>query len=105
MAVDDPSRGSALRFDWDPKKALINHRRHQVTFEEAQTAFDDPFARVRDDPDHSLEEARALLLGYSRRNRLLVVAFTERENMIRLISARRATKTERTTYEEQKSRR
>ncbi len=94
------SKQPPLRFDWDPEKARLNNRRHRVTFDEAQTAFDDPHARIIDDPDHSFEEARAVLLGYTKRDRLLVVVYTERGDVIRLISARKATGKERKTYEE-----
>jgi uncharacterized protein len=98
------AHSTPLRFEWDPEKASVNRRLHHVTFEEAQTVFDDPFARIRDDPDHSLTESRALLLGYSHQNHLLVVAYTERGDVIRLISARQATRTERRTYAEKKIR-
>ena len=89
-------------FDWDPGKAASNSRKHGVTFEEASTVFGDSLALLMTDPDHSVEEERYVLLGTSTRQRLLVVAFTERLPLTRLISARRATRTERRKYEEEK---
>lgn len=100
MSTIVPTGQSSLRFDWDPDKARLNRHQHGITFEEAQTTFDDPHARIIDDPDHSELEARAILLGYTQRNRLLVVVFAERRDTIRLISARKATRKERKTYEE-----
>ncbi|MDP2856417.1 MAG: BrnT family toxin [Bacillota bacterium] len=88
-------------FDWDPEKAESNLRKHGVSFEEASTVFGDPLALLMKDPDHSFEEERYLLLGRSIRQRLLVVAFAERPPLTRLISARRATRTERRRYEEE----
>lgn len=90
----------ALRFLWDPRKAASNVRKHGVGFGEATTVFDDPLSVTIGDPDHSAEEQRFLLLGLSNRGRLLVVAHSERGKSIRLISARRATRRERRTYEE-----
>jgi uncharacterized DUF497 family protein len=89
-----------LRFEWDPHKAAINHAKHSVSFEEAITVFGDPLGQITDDPRHSAEEERFVLLGQSDRRRLLVVMFTERGQAVRLISARRATSRERRTYEE-----
>ena len=88
-------------FDWDPDKAESNLRKHGVSFEEAATVFGDPLALLMKDPDHSFEEERYLLLGRSIRQRLLVVAFAERPPLTRLISARRAIRTERRRYEEE----
>ena len=90
----------AFDFEWDADKARLNERRHGVAFAEAETVFDDPFARVADDPDHSLDEHRFILIGHSYRQRLLFVAFTERQAHIRIISARQATRKERQGYEE-----
>ena len=87
-------------FEWDPRKAAANARKHGVTFDEATTVFGDPQAMLVEDPDHSLDELRYLLLGLSTRDRLLVVAFVERPPRTRLISARRATRYERRRYEE-----
>jgi uncharacterized DUF497 family protein len=72
----------------------------RVTFDEAATTFGDPFGSVTDDPRHSVDERRQVLLGYSQANRLLAVMFTERGDRIRLISAQTATRRERKDYEE-----
>jgi hypothetical protein len=89
-----------LRFEWDPKKASENERKHGVTFEEAESVFEDQFAILLDDPDHSSEEARFLLLGLSARLRTLVVphCYRKADDVVRLISARKATRAERATY-------
>jgi len=92
----------ALLFEWDPRKARGNLTLHGVSFDEASTAFRDPLSKTIDDPLHSEEEERFVLLGLSHRNRLLVVVHTERGDQIRLISARLATKTERARYEKNK---
>ena len=89
----------ALEFEWDPRKAGANRRRHKVSFEEAATVFADPMSLTIPDPDHSDEEKRFVILGVSLRNRLLVVVHTERRNRIRLISARKATPAERHQYD------
>ena len=91
----------ALEFGWDPRKAAANLRKHGVSFPEATTAFADPRSIAIPDPDHSAEEERYLLVGASHRSRLLVVSHTEQGNTIRLISARKATRNERTIYEEE----
>ena len=88
-------------FEWDPKKAASNARKHGVTFDEASTVFGDPLGLLMPDPDYSLGEERFLLLGMSNRRRLVVVAFAERPPRTRLISARRATRKERKRYEEE----
>ena len=87
-------------FEWDPKKAESNVRKHGVTFDEASTVLGDPLALLMRDSDRSLNEERYLVLGMSNRQRLLVVAFAERPPRTRLISARRATGAERRRYEE-----
>jgi uncharacterized protein len=91
---------SHIEFSWDPRKARSNVVKHGVSFEEAQTAFADDDARLLDDPDHSADEERFLLLGYSFQARCLIVSHCYREsNMrIRLISARRATAQEEAQY-------
>ncbi len=89
------------RFEWDPAKDAANRAKHGVTFDEAVSAFGDPQSLLRHDPDHSLEESRYLLLGESKRGRLLVVSFTDRPPNTRIISARRATPRERVQYEEE----
>lgn len=85
----------ALTFEWDPQKARTNLRKHGVSFAEAMTVFQDPLGRLVDDWRHSVDEERYALLGTSTRERLIAVMFTERGERIRLISARRATPTER----------
>ena len=93
---------SGLRFEWDPRKSRSNRRKHGVTFEEAQEAFSDEHARIIADPDHSTEEDRFILLGMSLKLRVLVVCHCHREDdqVIRIISARKATRKERSQYEE-----
>ena len=90
-----------LRFESDPAKGRTNLRKHGVSFEEAESVFYDERALLLDDPDHSDEEERFVLLGLSDRFRVLVVvhAYREVEAAIRLISARKATRAERTRYE------
>ncbi len=90
----------APTFEWDPAKAKANIRKHGVSFEEAATAFQDPLARIHADPDHSKAESREILVGQSRGQRLLVVAFPDRRGKLRLISAREVTPGERQEYEE-----
>jgi uncharacterized protein len=90
-----------LRFTWDAKKAAANLRKHGVGFPEAATAFADPISITIPDPDHSVGEARFVLTGQSDRRRLVVVAHVERGDLIRIISARPATRHERKTYEEE----
>ncbi|HEX5761043.1 MAG TPA: BrnT family toxin [Thermoanaerobaculia bacterium] len=87
-------------FEWEPRKAEANAAKHGVSFEEASTVFRDPLGRIVDDPRHSLGERRYVLLGLSDRQKLLAVMFTEQEETIRIISARRATRRERKGYEE-----
>lgn len=89
-----------MRFEWDPRKAKLNLRKHRVSFEEATTAFRDPLAATGDDPDHSLSENRFVTFGVSSKGRVLTVSHTERGESIRIISARPATKQERKIYEE-----
>jgi len=89
-------------FDWDLGKATVNERKHGVTFREAATVFGDPLAIVFSDENHSISEERSIIMGLSVRHRLLVVSHVERGFMIRIISARRATRQERRDYEEDK---
>lgn len=93
-----------MKYVWDKQKAAINQHKHGVTFEEAQTVFQDCEALRIFDPDHSYEEDRFLLLGFSSALRLLVVCHCYREHdaQIRIISARKASKTETATYERRK---
>jgi len=88
-----------LVFEWDKNKASVNKRKHGVTFEEASTVFADPLAVTIYDLMHSDEEDRYIILGESQRQRLLVVVFTDRDERIRIISARVATRGERKDYE------
>lgn len=89
-----------LQFEWDPEKARINQRKHQVTFEEAATVFADFLSISVPDPDHSLNEDRFITVGLSQHQRLLMVAHTEHGDQIRIISARELTPTERKDYEQ-----
>jgi uncharacterized DUF497 family protein len=86
--------------EWDNRKAAANLRKHGVSFPEAVTALADPLAITYRDPDHSEQEFRFLTFGLSSAGRILVVAHTERDEAIRLISARPATRRERRAYEE-----
>jgi uncharacterized protein len=83
-----------------PREAARNLEKHGVTFEEAQTVFEDDLFIVFGDPDHSMNEKRYLIMGQSKSGELLVVSYTERSRRIRLISARPATRRERKAYEE-----
>jgi uncharacterized DUF497 family protein len=89
-----------MKIEWDPKKARLNLRKHKVSFEEAATALNDPMSATGVDPDHSIIEDRYITFGISMRGRLLVVAHTDEDETIRMISARVASKRERTIYEE-----
>ena len=89
----------AYRFEWDRRKAASNVGKHGMTFEEASTVFSDPLAFIFDDEDHSADERREIIIGHSHSGRLVIVCFTEKaEGLIRLISARSATKKEREKY-------
>ena len=88
-----------LIFEWNIKKAKTNLGKHGVSFEEASTAFKDTLSLTIDDPLHSTDEKRLVLVGISYNNRILVVVHTERGDNIRIISARKATKKERKYYE------
>ncbi len=88
----------SLVFEWDEEKARPNELKHGVTFEEAKTIFNDPFAVTVPDPDHSEEPQRWLDIGLSAEGRLLVVWYTERGESIRIIGSRRATKKEEREY-------
>ncbi len=89
------------KFEWDKRKAAFNSKKHGVTFDEAVTVFDDPFAEVFTDAEHSFAERREIIIGESIFHELLVVSFTERgEGVIRIISARSATRRERHEYKE-----
>jgi len=89
-----------VRFEWDLLKAAEHFVKHGVSFEEAATVFRDPLSATGLDPDHSVDEERLITFGVSTRGRLLVVAHTERGDIMRLVSAREATRNERQIYEE-----
>ena len=91
----------AVRIEWDSQKAAGNLRKHEVSFDEASTVFDDPLAAIFPDEEHSIGEIREIIIGHSVRERLLLVSFTEREpEIVRIISARLATRKESKDYEE-----
>ena len=91
-----------IKFEWDENKNQKNQIKHKISFEEAQTVFYDEEALVIDDPEHSEEEERFIILGFSNKTNLLVVCHCYRKSntIIRIISARRATKTEAKQYYE-----
>ena len=89
-----------MRFEWDEAKAAANLAKHRVSFNEAATVLGDTLGWSYPDPEHSLAEERWLVIGMSERQRVLVVAYRADADTIRLISARRATRKERSFYEE-----
>lgn len=89
-----------LQFEWDPNKAARNIEKHRVSFDEAATVFDDPMFITVIDEEHSIDEERYITIGLSKYGRLLLVAHTEREERIRIISARKATRKEEQFYAE-----
>lgn len=89
-----------MEFEWDESKATANLTKHDVSFEEAKTVFDNVLAVIFDDEAHSVGEKREIIIGHSQNNRLLLISFTERSNVIRIISARLATRRERENYEQ-----
>jgi uncharacterized DUF497 family protein len=89
-----------MEVTWDPHKATTNLKKHKVSFEEASTVLADPLAITGADPDHSIVEVRRITFGLSNRRRLLAVSHTEEDDIIRIISARAATRSERRLYEE-----
>jgi uncharacterized DUF497 family protein len=88
-----------VNFEWDPGKARENRRKHRVIFQEASSVFGDPLAITYPDPDHSIAEQRFITVGMSTANRL-IVAHADRNEQIRIISARKTTQRERKRYEE-----
>jgi uncharacterized DUF497 family protein len=90
-----------MEFDWDPRKAEENLKRHGVSFDEARTVFGDPLAKTFYDPKHSENEERYISMGMSVQGRTLFVNHTDRGDKTRIISARLVTKTERKGYEEE----
>jgi uncharacterized DUF497 family protein len=89
-----------MEVTWDPRKAATNEAKHKVSFEEAASVLADPLAITGADPDHSINEARWITFGFSNRQRLLAVSHTDEGDIIRIISARAATRPERRLYEE-----
>ena len=89
-----------MEFEWDENKSAANLSNHGVAFDEAKTVFEDPLYVVFDDPDHSYDEYRYIIVGRSKFGRLLIVSYTEREDETRLISARKTTRREKQVYEE-----
>lgn len=89
-----------IRFEWDNNKNEINKKKHKISFEEAQTVFYDPEALIIDDPEHSEQEDRFIILGLNKKTHLLVVChcYRESDSIIRIISARKATTTETKYY-------
>jgi hypothetical protein len=89
-----------MKIEWDPEKAKSNLKKHGISFEEAATALSDPMAATGADPDHSISEERYVTFGVSEKGRLVVVSHTEKDETIRIISARKASKGEKELYEE-----
>ena len=89
-----------MNFEWDPDKAKQNRRKHRVSFHEAATVFGDPFSVTYPDPDHSASEQRFITVGMSSAGRVLIVAHLDRNEIIRIISARKTTQRERKQHEE-----
>ena len=89
-----------MEFEWNLTKAIANERKHGISFSEASEVFDDDYSSCVQDPDHSWDEHRYLIFGKSYKERYLVVAFTERNARIRIISAREMTPQERKAYEQ-----
>lgn len=89
-----------MEFEWNKSKALVNLKKHLVSFEEAVTVFGNPLALTFSDELHSTGEYREIIVGHSKQNRLLFVSFTERVNCVRIISARVATREESKKYEQ-----
>jgi uncharacterized protein len=87
-------------YEWDARKAASNLKKHSVSFEEAATVFLDVFAITFSDPDHSLDEHREITIGHTMERRLIFLSHCQREDRIRIISARLATRSERHHYEE-----
>lgn len=89
-----------MQFEWDKEKAKVNLKKHNVDFEEVKTVWQDYFYIDLYDEGHSIEEKRFLIVSESDKNRLLIVSYTERENNLRIISARELTAKERKDYEQ-----
>ena len=89
-----------MNFEWDESKRISNIEKHGIDFEEAKTLFNNPLAVIFDDPLHSINESREIIIGHSIQNHLLLVVFTERSSITRIISARLATRRESENYEQ-----
>jgi uncharacterized DUF497 family protein len=89
-----------VNFEWDPGKATQNRRKHRVSFQEAATVFGDPFSVTYPDPYHSTSEQRFITVGMSSVGRVLILAHVDRNEIVRIISARKTTQRERKQYEE-----
>ncbi|HPO63063.1 MAG TPA: BrnT family toxin [Candidatus Kapabacteria bacterium] len=89
------------QFEWHNEKNELNQKKHNISFQEAITIFEDPLAIYKPDTEHSDFEERSYIIGKSNKNKLIVVSFTERQNNIRIITARLATKKEIRNYENQ----
>lgn len=89
-----------MEFEWNPDKAALNLEKHDISFQEAATVFNDPLSVTFPDPDHSVGESRYIIIGISRFRQLLVVAHTDRKEKVRIIGARKATRQEKRFYEE-----
>lgn len=93
-------RRMSLQFEWNPNKAKKNIEKHGVSFDEAATVFSDPLSMSYDDPDHSYDENRFIIIGLSTFGNLLFVSYTEAVDRLRIISARQLTRKERNQYEQ-----
>jgi len=89
-----------IKIEWSARKNHNNLAKHRIDFIEAATVFDDPMHLTIDDPDHSVDERRFISIGYSRQKRLIIMAHTFEDDKIRIISARKPTRSERLIYEE-----
>ncbi len=94
-------KSMSLKFEWNPSKAKKNIEKHGVSFEEAATVFSDSLSLAYNDPDHSCDENRYIIIGLSALGKLLFVSHTETDDRIRIISARNLTRKERKQYEQQ----
>ena len=88
-----------MQFEWDPNKATNNIAKHEISFNEASTVFADPLSLTFSDPDHSRSEDRYITISESMQRNLLIISHTDRDQRIRIISARKATRRERRIYE------
>jgi uncharacterized DUF497 family protein len=89
-----------MEFEWDTNKAIANLQKHEVSFAEAATVFGDPLSITFPDPDHSINESRFITIGLSTNGRIIILSHTDRDERIRIISARKATRKEQRFYEE-----